>query len=59
VQEIAVFPILIRGQVVNLLYTDGGSNALGDTRFAALDALAALVSRAYERLIYERKSALA
>ena len=58
VKEIAVFPILIRDQVVNLLYTDGGSDALGETRFAALSALAALVSHAYERLILDKKSTL-
>jgi hypothetical protein len=58
VKEIAVFPILIRDQVVNLLYTDGGGDALGETRFAALGALAKLVSRAYERLIVDKKSAL-
>jgi hypothetical protein len=56
--EIAVFPILIRGQVVNLLYTDGGSDLIGETNFAALDTLAMLVSRAYERLILHKKSAL-
>jgi hypothetical protein len=58
-QEIAVFPILIRGQVVNLLYTDNGSDVLGETGFAALETLACLVSCAYERLILERKSAIA
>ncbi len=50
--------MLIRGQVVNLLYTDAGSDALGDTNFAALDSLAKLVSCAYERLILSKKSAL-
>jgi hypothetical protein len=58
-QEVAVFPILIRGQVVNLLYTDNGPDACGETGFAALAALANLVSAAYERLILARKSALA
>jgi hypothetical protein len=58
VKEVAVFPILIRGQVVNLLYTDSGSDVLGETGFAALETLASLVSCAYERLILERKSAL-
>ena len=57
-KEIAVFPILIRGQVVNLLYTDAGSDALGETNFAALDSLTKLVSCAYERLILNKKSAL-
>ncbi len=57
-REITVFPILIRDQVVNLLYTDNGQNPLGETGFAALAALATLISRAYERLILERKAAL-
>jgi hypothetical protein len=58
-REVAVFPILIRGQVVNLLYTDSGPDVCGETSFAALAALANLVSAAYERLILARKSALA
>lgn len=57
-REVTVFPILIRNQVVNLLYTDSGQNPLGETGFAALGALAELISRAYERLILERKAAL-
>ncbi len=57
-REVTVFPILIRNQVVNLLYTDSGQNPLGETGFAALSALADLISRAYERLILERKAAL-
>jgi hypothetical protein len=56
-KEVAVFPILIRGQVVNLLYTDSGEDVLGETGFAALEVLAGLVSCAYERLILNRKSA--
>jgi len=57
-REVTVFPILIRNQVVNLLYTDSGQNPLGETGFAALSALADLISHAYERLILERKAAL-
>jgi len=57
-REVTVFPILIRNQVVNLLYTDSGHNPLGETGFAALGALATLIARAYERLILERKSAI-
>jgi hypothetical protein len=56
-REVTVFPILIRDQVVNLLYTDSGQNPLGETSFAALDALANLIAHAYERLILERKAA--
>jgi len=57
-REVTVFPILIRDQVVNLLYTDSGQNPLGETGFAALGALATLIARAYERLILERKASL-
>ncbi|MCH8084249.1 MAG: hypothetical protein IH885_08435 [Myxococcales bacterium] len=57
-REVTVFPILIRDQVVNLLYTDSGQNPLGETGFAALGALANLITRAYERLILERKASL-
>ncbi len=57
-REVTVFPILIRDQVVNLLYTDSSQNPLGETGFAALEALASLVTRSYERLILERKTAL-
>jgi len=56
-REVTVFPILIRDEVVNLLYTDSGQNPLGETGFAALSALADLITRAYERLILERKAA--
>ena len=57
-REVTVFPILIRDQVVNLLYTDSGQNPLGETGFAALGALATLIARAYERLILERKASI-
>jgi hypothetical protein len=57
-REVTVFPILIRNQVVNLLYTDSGQNPLGETGFAALGALATLIARAYERLILERKASI-
>jgi len=57
-REVTVFPVLIRDQVVNLLYTDSGQNPLGETGFAALEALANLITRSYERLILERKTAL-
>jgi hypothetical protein len=58
VKEVAVFPILIRGEAVNLLYTDGGRDVIGKTSFAALGALAALVSHTYEKLIFEKESSL-
>ena len=59
VQEIAVLPVAIRGRVVNLLYADNGPEALGDASVAALAAVCARVSRAYERLILERKAGAA
>jgi hypothetical protein len=57
-REVTVFPILIREQVVNLLYTDNGLNPLGETYYAALETLATLIARAYERLILERKASI-
>jgi hypothetical protein len=56
VQEIALLPVAIRGRVVNVLYADNGPEALGDASFAALAVVCARVSRAYERLILERKA---
>ena len=56
VQEIALFPVAIRGRVVNLLYADNGAEALGDASFAALAAVCARLSRAYGRLVLKRKA---
>ena len=53
---VAVYPILIRGQVVNLLYTDSGKDELSDTGFAAMEVVARLASSAYERLILQAKA---
>jgi len=50
-----VVPVSIGGRVVNLLYADNGSDPLGTTSVAALQALAARVAAAYERIIVERK----
>jgi len=55
VNEVLLQPISIRGRVVNLLYADNGSDALGDTQAAALGALAQTMSSAFERLILEAK----
>jgi hypothetical protein len=55
-REIAVLPIAIRGRVVSLLYADNGPEALADASVAALGAVCARVSRAYQRLILERKA---
>jgi hypothetical protein len=54
-QEIALLPVTLRGRVVSLLYADNGPEALGDASFAALSSVCARVSRAYQRLILERK----
>jgi hypothetical protein len=56
VREVLIVPIAIRERVVNLLYADNGSSALGDTSAAALVELGACLSRAYERLILERRT---
>jgi hypothetical protein len=54
-REVLVYPIAIRGRVVNLLYADNGAEPLAETSVAALAALCGCVARAYERLILERK----
>jgi GAF domain-containing protein len=56
VREIVLLPIAIRGRVVGLLYADNGPEALADASVAALAAVCARVSRAYQRLILERKA---
>ena len=56
VREIVVLPIAIRGRVVSLLYADNGPEVLADASVAALAAVCARVSSAYERLILERKA---
>ena len=55
IQDLLVQPISIRGRVVNLLYCDNGSSAFGESSVAALGAVADCASRAYERLILDRK----
>ena len=55
--ETLIVPIRIRQRVVNLLYTDNGPEPMPDTSAGALVALGGLLSRAYERLILERKQA--
>lgn len=55
VQEIALLPVTLRGRVVNILYADNGPQALGDAPAAALATVCTHLSRAYERLILERK----
>jgi len=55
VQEIAVVPVVIQGRIVGLLYADNGAEALADASFAALQAVATRLAKAYERLILARK----
>ena len=55
VREIAVFPIAVRGRVVNLLYVDAGAQPIAETTLGALQALTLCVARAYERMILARK----
>ena len=56
-QEAVAVPVVIRDRVVNLLYADNGPDSMPVTSMAALQALAACVAKAYERLIMERKRA--
>ena len=56
VSEMVVLPLAIRDRVVNVLYADNGDQPLLETAVAALEAVAACVSRAYERIIIYRKS---
>jgi hypothetical protein len=59
VREVLFHPIRVRHHLVNLLYADAGSESLAETSVVALGALCELVSRAYARLILERKKYLA
>ena len=49
--ELAAFPIVIGGRVVNLLVAQAGTGALPATALAALGVAAQLVGASYERLI--------
>ena len=56
VREIAILPVAIRGRVVTMLYADNGPEVLGDAAVAALGAVCTRISRAYARLILQRKA---
>lgn len=58
VREVLVHPICIQHHLVNLLYADAGPEPLAETSVVALGALCGLVSRAYARLVLERKKML-
>ena len=55
VNEVVVLPLAIRERVVNVLYADNGDQPLLETAVAALEAVGACVSKAYERIIHYRK----
>lgn len=59
VREIAVLPIAVRARTIALLYADNGPEPLGDASSAALSSVCRRIGDAYERLILERKQALA
>jgi hypothetical protein len=54
-REFGVFPVAVRGRIVNLLYVDNGPEALGDAAAAALSVVCTRLAGAYERLILQRK----
>jgi hypothetical protein len=54
--EAALFPIMIKNRVINVLYASYGDEPLGEIAFAALSALAERMGAAYERLIRSKKA---
>jgi len=54
----AIFPVVLRNRVVNLLYVDNDGLPLSETGLGALQALCELVSVAYERIIRVRRRRL-
>jgi hypothetical protein len=57
VREIALLPVVLHGRTVGLLHADNGPEVIGDASYAALEAIARRVTRAFARLILERKRA--
>lgn len=55
-QTIAVFPVLVRGRVVNLLYLDNGHDEHVGSDVGELLILAQRIARSYEALIEEKRS---
>lgn len=53
--DVAVFPIRIGERVVNVLYADNGPDPLTDDAVASLRSVTETVSRAYHRIIHEKK----
>jgi hypothetical protein len=59
VREVLVHPICVQHHLVNLLYADAGPQFLAETSVVALGALCELISRAYARIVLEKKKHLA
>lgn len=57
--EVALFPVIIKARVVNVLYASNGSEPLGAIAFGALGVVAQEMSTAYQRLILSRKASAA
>lgn len=55
-REAALFPVVIKQRVVNVLYASNGEEVLGEIAFAALTALAERMGAGYEKLIRSRKA---
>lgn len=55
-REAALFPVIIKQRVVNVLYASNGDEPLGEIAFAALGALAERMGAAYEKLIRSKKA---
>ena len=56
-REVALFPVMIKQRVVNVLYASTGSAPLGAIAYGALAQLAIRMGAAYEQLILSRKAA--
>jgi hypothetical protein len=55
-QSIAVFPVLVRGRCVNLLYGDNGHGQHVDTDVGELLILAQAIAKSYEQLLDKSKA---
>jgi hypothetical protein len=55
VNEVSLFPVVVKSRAVNLLYASHGSEPLGAIAFGALSLLAEQMGAAYGQLILNRK----
>jgi hypothetical protein len=55
--EVALYPIHIKGRVVNVLYASNGQKPVGPVAFSALASVAEQMGAVYERIILARKRA--